>query len=351
MKKIKVRFSLYNGVDERHEGTCAHLLYGILKKYYDVEISDNPDYLFYHESTDDYLKYDCVKIFYTGENISPNFNFCDYAVGFDRMEFGDRYYRFPIYLTAVFYREQELQKAKEIDFSKQLSFTKDELSRKTGFCSFVYSNYRGEEARKHIFETLSTYKKVDAGGAYLNNVGGPVEDKLTFESQHKFSIAFENSSRSGYTTEKIVGAIMAQTIPIYWGDPEVSKDFNEKRFINCHAYENFDQVLERVKEIDQNDDLYLNMINEKVMADGCDVEKMQDGLEKFLKHIIDQPIEKAKRATINPVRATELKKREKASVCFARRRALIVKMAAGLYRPFKRFPFLEKLKHRFFGNK
>lgn len=38
-----------------------------------------------------------VKIFYTGENITPDFNACDYAIGFDWLDFGDRYLRFPLY--------------------------------------------------------------------------------------------------------------------------------------------------------------------------------------------------------------------------------------------------------------
>ena len=64
-----------------------------LKKYYDIEFSDKPDFLFYSVVGNEHKSYqDCVKIFYTGENILPNFNECDYALGFDYLEFGDRYF-------------------------------------------------------------------------------------------------------------------------------------------------------------------------------------------------------------------------------------------------------------------
>ncbi len=55
----------------------------------------------------------------------------------------------------------------------------------------------------------------------------------------------------GYTTEKLFDCFKAGTVPIYWGNPEITRDVNPKAFINCNDYENdFDAVIERVKEID-----------------------------------------------------------------------------------------------------
>ena len=165
----------------------------------------------------DYLKYDCVRILCIGENISPNFNLCDYAIGFDYLTFQDRYFRMPLYLTAQYYTEREQLLAASLlqdpwlrgnpDFTKAKLFTSQDLAKKTAFCSFVYSNYLASGERKKMFNLLSKYKRVDAGGAHLNNIGGPVESKLSFELKHKFSIAFENSSRSGYTTEKLINSL------------------------------------------------------------------------------------------------------------------------------------------------
>lgn len=82
------------------------------------------------------------------------------------------------------------------------------LNRK--FCSFVVSNSQfSDPLRKRFFERLCKYKKVDSGGRYLNNIGGPVRDKLAFCRGYKFNIAFENSSVDGYTTEKIMEAYAA----------------------------------------------------------------------------------------------------------------------------------------------
>jgi alpha(1,3/1,4) fucosyltransferase len=343
-KKINVRFSPYGTTTHETPGTYANLFYSILVKQYNVQISEKPDFLFYHESTDEHLQYDCIKIFYTGENVSPNFNLCDYAIGFDWLDFGDRYYRFPIYLNAIFYRPDELSQSAALDWTQPANLTKEELHSKTEFCSFVYSNYKGEKARYDLFNTLSTYKKVNAGGKYLNNVGGPVQNKLDFEMKHKFSIACENSSRSGYTTEKIIGSLMAKTIPIYWGDPDIGKQFNEKRFINCHNFNSFDEVLNRVKEIDNDDDLFLKIVNEPITIPEYDFESVRTGFDKFLLSIINQPMSLARRATIHPYRQEDMIKREKVATLYSKYRLFVMSIIAKIYQPFKQIPYLEKLK-------
>jgi hypothetical protein len=105
-----------------------------------------------------------------------------------------------------------------------------------------------------------TYKHVDSGGKVMNNIGGRVADKMSFLREYKFTIAFENSSYPGYTTEKLVEALIARTIPIYWGNPLVNHDFNPDCFINCHEFEDFDEVIDHVKKIDADDDLYHSYI-------------------------------------------------------------------------------------------
>ncbi len=345
MKKIRIKICGYDGGNEDFR---ENFIYKILIKYYNVEISENPDYVFYNESSREYLKYSCIRIFYTGENISPNFNLCDYAVGFDYLTFADRYYRLPLYLVTVFYNQKDLELAGDTDFKKLINFTKQDLLNKTEFCSFTYSNYRAFEQRGLFFNKLSAYKRVNSGGNYLNNIGGRVASKMEFELKHKFSIAFENSSSPGYTTEKLVNSLAAKTVPIYWGNPVIGREFNTKRFINCHDFKNFDEVVERVKEVDNNDDLYLSIINEPVTVESYNFQDVRVGFKFFLKRIIDQPIDLAVRRKMNNLKIMEMEKNE---MFIARHTAVnvkIKKILAILYRPFKKIKFLENLKQRYF---
>lgn len=247
----------------------------ILRKHFeDVVECDDPDYLFYSVFGYEHLKYDCVRIEWLGENLRPDFNICDYAIGFDHLQFLDRYKRIPLY---YFYAE-DYARARE----KHLCKLGDAENKK--FCNFVYSNNKASGEREEFYKLLSTYKQVDSGGRYMNNIGGPVENKYEFQRQYKFSIAFENSSTDGYVTEKILQAFAAGTIPIYWGDPSVTKDFNEKAFINCHAYSNFEEVMSKVIEIDQNDELYYQYLREPI---GDNEHFPQNPLEEYEKYIVD----------------------------------------------------------------
>ena len=54
-------------------------IYKLLEKHYHIHITDNPDYLFCSVASDDHLtKKDCIKILWTGENQTPDFNLYDY---------------------------------------------------------------------------------------------------------------------------------------------------------------------------------------------------------------------------------------------------------------------------------
>lgn len=345
MRKIKVKIC---GFIEDDKISYGRYIISILRRYYDVELSEDPEYLFFNESSFEHLDYKCIKIFYTGENIHPNFNFCDYAFGHDYINFGDRYYRFPVYMVANFYRDKELDFLKTNNLIKKDIITQEDLDLKKGFCSFVYSNYCADNNRKDFFEILSKYKKVNSGGVYLNNIGRRVDNKLEFELSHKFSIAFENSSNFGYTTEKITNAIIAKTIPIYWGNPYIEKEFNEKRFINCHKYENFEQVVDRIKEIDNDDDLYLEIVNEN-----CDLEKkeIEDGFVTFIRNIIDQPIDSAVRLRINTSKYISLKKNEKMIFRYIKLKSLMNNILTKIYKPFKNIKKVEEYKQKFFINR
>ena len=264
-----------------------NIFYQILCEHYEVELSDEPEYLFCSVFGEKHLHYDCVKIFYTGENQCPDFNLYDYALGFEHMTLGDRYIRLPICYLNRYQNDFRLMQEKHVK----------PIPTKSGFCSFVVSNNNASEVRELFYNHLSAYKSISSGGRYKNNVGGPVADKLAFEQIHKFSISFENSSYPGYCTEKLVQAFAAQTVPIYWGDPTVAETFNEEAFINCNQYASWNEVVEIVKRIDADPELYAHMLATPALkhAEADSIEAKTEQLTAFLCHIVDQPYEQAKR--------------------------------------------------------
>ena len=142
---------------------------------------------------------------------------------------------------------------------------------KRGFCSFLvgYAD-RTVRQRTGFFERLTARRRVDSGGRALNNLGRQVapglEAKLEFLRGYKFHLAFENARVEGYTTEKIVDAFAAGTVPVYWGDPRVKEQFNPEAFIDRSDFDSDEACIEHVLRVDADEELYLRYLSASPFA-------------------------------------------------------------------------------------
>lgn len=224
----------------------------LLGRRYRVEVCDDPDYLIYSyvgSRRHEYLRHDCVRIFYTGENVPPDWSRCDWAFTFEHTPH-PRHFRlphWPFYVDPV-----ALVKPADHDPART-------LARKKKFCAFVVSNPLCR-TRNDFFRRLSRYKPVDSGGKVLNTLGRRVGDKLEFLGGYKFTIAFENESHPGYTTEKIAEPMLAGSLPIYWGDPYVGRDFDTRSFLSAHDSPSLDDLVERVVAVDRDPALHQEIL-------------------------------------------------------------------------------------------
>lgn len=243
---LKIQFTDFWPGFNREENLFTNLL----KEYYEVELSDQPDILIYSVYGFDFIKYKCPKIYYTAENTRPNFRECDYAISFDYDDYGGKNLRLPLYRWRGDLKDLCRVKQPEVI-----------ASQKTKFACMVVSNGSCAE-RNRFFELLNQYKQVDSGGRYLNNVGGPVPDKMAFIKDYKFVLSFENSSYPGYTTEKIVEPMIVNSLPVYWGNPDIGRDFNTKSFINIHDFLSYEKAIEVIINIDKNDELYKSYLSQ-----------------------------------------------------------------------------------------
>ena len=287
-KRIKIGF-----VDfwPEYEPENSYII-SVLRKHFNVEIIDTSnsdarnqvEYLFYSCFSQKFLDFDCIRIFFTGENLIPDFNLCDYAIGFENMVIGDRYFRDPLWYEYI--RCHRKFRCDLLPDKLTMRISTEDIGQKK-FCGMVVSNgVNADIFREDFFHRLSDYKKVDSGGRFLNNIGLPkgVEDKISFLRDYKFSLAFENVSHEGYCTEKIIESFVAGTIPIYWGDPDISKYFNKNAFINCHDFLSVDTIIEKIKEIDQDDEKYYSMIRQPIFVDDYYTPQRQD--ERFEEWLI-----------------------------------------------------------------
>ena len=67
MKKIRLKYvDWWDGFQPEQ-----YRFHQILTKHFDIEISDEPDYIIASVYSDEAKSYNCVRILYTGENILP----------------------------------------------------------------------------------------------------------------------------------------------------------------------------------------------------------------------------------------------------------------------------------------
>jgi len=250
MKKIKINF-----VDFWPDfNKTNNYFYNLLIQKYELSIDENPDLLFYSCYGKEYLKYNCIRIFYTAENIRADFTACDFAFSFDYNK-RKNHFRLPLYSMYVDLLNM-LNKLQTIPSKEEaVKIWKN----KSKFCCMVVSNPNSKE-RMTFFKNISKVIHVDSGGSVLNNVGGKVQDKFEFIKDYKFVISFENSAHNGYTTEKILEPIYKDCIPIYWGNKLVDKDFNPKRFINYKDFKSEKELIDKLLEINENEALAIDML-------------------------------------------------------------------------------------------
>jgi hypothetical protein len=224
----------------------------LLEPHWHIDQDSDPDFILYTtvgSRRKDFLAYDCTRIFFTGENVRADWLNCDWAFTF-RYEDHPRHLRLPLWV--LYADPHRLVKPPAID-------TDAILEGKTRFCGFVVSNPLCR-TRNDFFHKLSRYRPVASGGKLFNNVGGRVADKRAFLAECRFTIAFENESSPGYTTEKVLEPMLVNSIPIYWGDPLVGRDFDTTSFLSAHDSPSLDDLVERVVAVDRDPFLLEKML-------------------------------------------------------------------------------------------
>lgn len=262
---------------------------------YDVQIVDDPDYLvceFWGANPYQYCGKPQVRIMYSGENVIPDFNLVDYGISSYPIQFGDRHFQLP---ACVWPREHWISLKK-----KERNYPVEFVKEKEYFANFITSHESENQCRGDFFKQLCQYKRVESPGTYLNNMpNGETVDwkdnsKTVFQRKCKFTLCFESTNHYGFVTEKLMDAFYSDTIPVYYGSPTAAEIFNPEAFINVLDYD-FEAAIERIIELDQDDDKYLEMLSKPILVDPEYPEKLEEDLSRYICGIFNQPLEKAYR--------------------------------------------------------
>lgn len=293
-KTLKVKFvgfqseNYVNGIKLKNTW-----FYKTLEKNYNLIECEDADYIICScFNLYEYCGMHKVRIMYSGENYVPDYNLIDYSICSYPIDFSDRNF----YLPASLFGYDKERKSIE---DRRDCFDESVLRNKTKFANLIASYDSEKNYRSKIFNELSKYKHVESPGKFMKNCDATVrfqdDSKINFQKKCKFSLCVESAINAGFNTEKILDAFYAETIPIYYGDPEITKIFNPKAFINVADYESIEEAVAKIIEVDKNNELYLKMLNEPVFNTDNYISDRFKKAEEFIIHIFEQPIENAYR--------------------------------------------------------
>lgn len=282
-KTIKIFFS--HGIKLRYNNLVK--IFVDLFNNYEIctEQNENADIIFYDQLAEKNTEYNDKSIFIciSGEKQDIS-TYCDIGI-LTNLNFIHSY---NIYFPQLF---QSL-------WERRMNYKNIIINKKEKFCAYMYTynlKYRIE-----LYNFISQYKKVDALGRSCSNKRTQ-ERKIYNENEtyndlavlkysyYKFVLALENEIVPGYFTEKIINPILANSIPIYAGPKEVFNYINKKRVIYIYDFENYEKMLDYVKKVDNDNELYNSILNEKIFVGDIDWNNFEIYIKNELRKILLEP--------------------------------------------------------------
>lgn len=123
------------------------------------------------------------------------------------------------------------------------------------------------DARLDLLQVLGVHDKIEVFGRGWNDTGnmpphqaarlagihsvfkGACDNKHELLSLYKFTIAFENTAYPGYVTEKIIDAMVAASVPLYLGAPDIVEQVPTEAFVNVRAFRSVDTLAEYMEQM------------------------------------------------------------------------------------------------------
>ena len=161
------------------------------------------------------------------------------------------HWRFYKILTKNKYLLEEIHNTSFFYFGSTFIQNSDKIDlQKKNMASLIASNQNKLTGHKLRHKVVQHIKNNNFNVSVIGRGYRPFENKEDGLKSYRYSIVIENTSELDYFTEKVIDACLLETIPIYWGAPNISKYFDTRGFIVC---ENIDQILQAIRTISIDD--------------------------------------------------------------------------------------------------
>ncbi|QIE45903.1 hypothetical protein G5B38_10385 [Pseudohalocynthiibacter aestuariivivens] len=138
---------------------------------------------------------------------------------------------------------------------------------KARMTSLIASAKRSQEGHqlRHSVAAWANAKGLDVdtmGGGYI-----PFGAKAEGLAPYRYSIVIENVREPNYFTEKLLDAVLCETVPIYWGCPNIADFIDTSGMILCQSEADIHRAVQDVSEA-QYETLRPALIRAQGQADG-----------------------------------------------------------------------------------
>lgn len=214
----------------------------------------------------------------------------DLSIGFDDIRDNPKYIHVPFWIMWALDPLETYEGIKEkVKFWNSPSNSSYQ-DRK--FCAFLCSH--GDKGREMIYEELSKVDHVSSAGRWMHNDDSLKaefgDNKLSWLKHFRFNLTPENSNSPGYVTEKLLEAVQAGCVPIYWGgagNPD-SNIFNKEAILFFEMGQSNQDVVNLIADLNTDEKKYMDFATQKRFVDGADevIWGYYESLENKLREII-----------------------------------------------------------------
>ena len=157
------------------------------------------------------------------------------------------------------------------------------------FCLMINKSNLNNEIQDYvnILSELGNIDNISLYNDYIQNKSCYHSNELlNVMNKYKFILCFENSYGNGYITEKIFNCFFAKCIPIYKGSPIISNYINDDSFISLNNNDNNINFIEKIKQINNDEHLFNNIINKSKKSITYNNEDYENKLINFINNNI-----------------------------------------------------------------
>jgi len=121
---------------------------------------------------------------------------------------------------------------------------------KTKMLSLIASKKRNLVGHKLRHKIVSQMRSAGISADVMGGGYRAFDDKADGLASYRYSVVIENSREPGYFTEKLIDALLLNTVPIYWGAPDITKYFDLAGLMICTNEAEIVAAISNISEAD-----------------------------------------------------------------------------------------------------